>query len=706
MNILKSLLYIFLLLVFFFSFGCRSDYLELSDNDSCNIEGEWEIYPSIFLYSDKVDQSELRKLFFRFPFNPASSANNYDFYNDADHAKSKKSGDGFGYGTIRKLVEVDLTSDTVYLRIPEIPSSYNLWINGVFRDSVGIPGKSKADTKPGYRIDFYELKNGRDFTGNQVEIGIEYANFTNRMATVSHNLTIHSKRGFERTFFINNFVILLVNGVLLFLFIYYGLLFFMNRVYLQNLYFSLFALSLLLRQIILGQEITSVIFYGISWHLKYTVWYILIIVQLWLYNQFIATLFKYEASKLISRLLSVICVVYSIFCVFSQPEVFTATIIFPQMTALMFGLYVHVVIVRAIINKRKGAILVIVGNFVMFLAVINDVLYSHGILQTGRLLTIGALVFIIAQANLLAVVYTDNVRKIAMVTDRLSLINTIYGYFVPAGLTSLFNKEKTGDVKAGDFVTKKMCVFILDIRDFTSLSETMSAKECFDFINGFLSEFVPVIKQCRGLITGFAGDQINGLFEKSSDGVEASIKIGRLLARYNKDRLSQGLVQINIGIGLCTGEVVLGISGNQNRIQLTAVSGEVQKAILLESLTKYTGSMIIADKSVLDDSEDSIKLSSRRIGRYSVSQGVQSDAYEMIFSFMPKSTLRRLETKYLFERALNDLESGRIESAGVEFSSLLQENPNDELIKWYLRVKNSIVKSENISVSLDGLYEA
>ncbi len=678
--------------------GCKDNPFIRLNGETQSLTDEWSFYPSVFLFSDHNECVPNLPIVAAFPFNPES------YINTGDHSNN---GSGcFGYGTLLKNIYVETGVDIVYLKVPEIPSSYNLWINGIYRDSVGVPGKSRSETTSEYRIDFYELKRGRDFAGNTVEVAIEYANFTNRMAAITKPLTLHTRLGFEYSFFMSNFIILLVDGVLLFLFIYYMLLFLQNRVFIQNLYFSLFAFSLFLRQVILGQEITSAIFYGLSWHFKYSLWYILIIVQLWLYNKFISSMFKHESSKIVTNILSVICVIYSLFCAVTPPHVFTATLILPQITALLFGVFVHIVIIKAIINKRKGAVMVIAGNFVMFAAVINDILYSHGLIQTGRLLTIGALVFIIAQANLLAVIYTDNIRKIAMVTDRLSLINTIYGYFVPAGLTALFNKEKSGDITAGDFIQKKMCVMILDIREFTALSENMSAKECFDFINGFLSRFVPIIRQCGGFVTGFAGDQINALFTKSSDGLEGAIKIGRSLMQYNKQRTGEGLREIQIGIGLCTGEVILGISGNEKRVQLTAVSDDVQRAIFLETMTKYSGSMIIADQSVLNDTDDSARLSSRRIGRYTTAGGKFRDAYEMIYSYMSKDKIKRLETKYIFERSVKDLEAGRVELAETELNALLKENPDDNLIKWYIKVLiGSIVKGKSVSVSLDGLYE-
>ena len=53
-----------------------------------------------------------------------------------------------------------------------------------------------------------------------------------------------------------------------------------------------------------------------------------------------------------------------------------------------------------------------------------------------------------------------------------------------------------------------------DIRDFTSLSETMTLMENFNFINSYLSQMEPVISTHHGIIDKYIGDAIMALFEK------------------------------------------------------------------------------------------------------------------------------------------------------------------------------------------------
>ncbi len=76
---------------------------------------------------------------------------------------------------------------------------------------------------------------------------------------------------------------------------------------------------------------------------------------------------------------------------------------------------------------------------------------------------------------------------------QLSKINLAYGRFVPREFLQFLKKDSILDVNLGDQVQKEMTILFSDIRSFTSLSENLSPKENFDFINSYLSRVGPVI---------------------------------------------------------------------------------------------------------------------------------------------------------------------------------------------------------------------
>lgn len=106
----------------------------------------------------------------------------------------------------------------------------------------------------------------------------------------------------------------------------------------------------------------------------------------------------------------------------------------------------------------------------------------------------------------------------------LSKINIAYARFVPREFLRFLEKESIVDVKLGDQVQKEMTVLFSDIRSFTSLSESMSPKENFNFLNSYLKRVGPVIRNHNGFIDKYIGDAIMALFPDSAqDAMNADI---------------------------------------------------------------------------------------------------------------------------------------------------------------------------------------
>src|SRR5690606_31220769 len=115
-------------------------------------------------------------------------------------------------------------------------------------------------------------------------------------------------------------------------------------------------------------------------------------------------------------------------------------------------------------------------------------------------------------------------------------------------------------------VQKEMSVMFSDIRGFTELSESMTPKENFDFINHYLGYMEPVISDNNGFIDKFIGDAIMALFhEKPDDALNAAIQLRATLQRFNEDRKDLGKPAIDSGIGIHTGNLMLGVVGGAGR---------------------------------------------------------------------------------------------------------------------------------------------
>ncbi|HBR68325.1 MAG TPA: hypothetical protein DEA55_03005 [Rhodospirillaceae bacterium] len=183
---------------------------------------------------------------------------------------------------------------------------------------------------------------------------------------------------------------------------------------------------------------------------------------------------------------------------------------------------------------------------------------------------------------------------------RLEKLVDAYGRFVPHDLLKMLDKKSILDVSLGDQVQKDMAVLFSDIRDFTSLSETMNPKDNFNFLNSYLGRIGPEIRSHNGIIDKYIGDAVMGLFpNKSDDAVEAALAIQEKIIEFNVHRAKYNLTPVKAGVSIHSGKVMLGTLGEMQRMDGTVISDTVNVASRIESLTKkYASNIIISDAAM------------------------------------------------------------------------------------------------------------
>lgn len=271
---------------------------------------------------------------------------------------------------------------------------------------------------------------------------------------------------------------------------------------------------------------------------------------------------------------------------------------------------------------------------------------------------------------------------------QLSRINIAYSNFVPLEFLKLLEKESIVDVRLGDHVQKHMAVLFADIRSFTTLSETMTPKENFDFINAYLGSVSPVIRKHHGFIDKYIGDAIMALFPaRAEDAVQAAIEIHKQLVIFNAERQSSRLQPIKIGIGLHIGTLMLGTIGEEKRMEGTVISDAVNLASRLEGLTKMYGAAIIVSEQILKELPDPEQYSYRFLGKVRVKgREVKEPVYVFeILDAEPIEVMRqKMAFKPVFKEAINIYYQKQFREAIRKFQYILTEVPQDKAASFYL----------------------
>jgi adenylate cyclase len=134
-------------------------------------------------------------------------------------------------------------------------------------------------------------------------------------------------------------------------------------------------------------------------------------------------------------------------------------------------------------------------------------------------------------------------------------------------------------------VLSELTILFSDIRGFTSISEKLPAQEVVKMLNDYFELMVDIVFEHNGILDKFIGDAIMGLWgapvkrpDDATNAVRAAVKMQARLKEWNDDRIAAGKVPIKIGIGLHSGQVVVGNMGSSKALSYTAIGDGVNLA--------------------------------------------------------------------------------------------------------------------------------
>ncbi|PKL77215.1 MAG: hypothetical protein CVV27_06325, partial [Candidatus Melainabacteria bacterium HGW-Melainabacteria-1] len=268
----------------------------------------------------------------------------------------------------------------------------------------------------------------------------------------------------------------------------------------------------------------------------------------------------------------------------------------------------------------------------------------------------------------------------------LSKLNLSYARFVPDEFLRFLGRESILDVQLGDQVQQEMTIMFSDIRSFTALSEQLTPKENFDFLNEYLSRISPVIRIHQGFIDKYIGDGLMALFpDQAQHALDAAMDMLEEIALFNDERHEQGFAQIQVGIGLHTGMLMLGTIGESERMEGTVISDAVNTSARMEGLTKLYGSTLIISEQTLARLSEPDKYPMRYLGQVRVKGKTQiTGIYEVLEDFLMPDYQLRVRTMAAFEQAVAKYFQRDLKAAEEGFRAVFELNPEDQAASYYL----------------------
>ena len=258
--------------------------------------------------------------------------------------------------------------------------------------------------------------------------------------------------------------------------------------------------------------------------------------------------------------------------------------------------------------------------------------------------------------------------------------------FVPSEFIRSLGKDRITEVLLGDLVEREVTVMFVDIRGFTTLSEGLSPRDNFLFVNAFNNRMGPVIRKNRGFILQYLGDGFMALFpEGSQDALTAAVEMHEELRGYNKERALRDRLPVHIGVGMQNGKLIMGITGDSERLDAAIISDTVNTAARIEGLSKHYGTSILLTRECRDNLTDPEAFDFRYLGRVQLKgKSNPIDLYECVNGDEAGLRAHKLSNLDTFNRAMEQYFNREFAMAAVSFQQIYKMNTDDQPAKLFL----------------------
>jgi adenylate cyclase len=180
--------------------------------------------------------------------------------------------------------------------------------------------------------------------------------------------------------------------------------------------------------------------------------------------------------------------------------------------------------------------------------------------------------------------------------------------FVSRQTIDAVKKSTLDGVKLGG-ERKVATVFFSDIRGFTSYSENVEPERVVTMLNKCLATQAQIVKEYKGDIDKYVGDELVAVFE-GADMVKNAVRGAIAVQKAMRKELgAEATEDINVGIGINTGDMIMGAMGSEDRMDYTVIGDNVNLGARLCSAAK-PGQILLAHSSaehILDDPEFSLR---------------------------------------------------------------------------------------------------
>jgi adenylate cyclase len=194
-------------------------------------------------------------------------------------------------------------------------------------------------------------------------------------------------------------------------------------------------------------------------------------------------------------------------------------------------------------------------------------------------------------------------------------IRNTFGRYLSSEIVATLLEHPEGLKLGGE--RRKITIFTSDLRGFTATSERLTPEEVVRVLNFYLGKMADIITKYQGTIDEFMGDGILVLFgapigreDDAQRAIACAIEMQLAMVHINEQMKEWNLPRLEMGIGINTGEVVVGNIGSEKRTKYGVVGNQVNLAYRIESYT--IGGQIIISETTLKEAGEPVQILSEK----------------------------------------------------------------------------------------------
>ncbi|MCW7491055.1 adenylate/guanylate cyclase domain-containing protein [Leptospira sp. 2 VSF19] len=596
-------------------------------------------------------------------------------------------GDGKGYGTYVLDIKLPEENQIYSVYLPEVRTAFRLEAGNRSLVS-GMPGKTKETTIPSAQ--------GQSFTisaKDHIQIRIEVSNFHHKEGGLLNTPVFGLAESVQNYILAQSTIDLALTGAIFMFGLYHFILFFYRNKQREAFYFGFFCLVFAARIPFIGSKTIYAVFPNIPWELviyvEYASVFVLGILFLWfvdgLFPRFIDTKLILYFSAFVQFML-----VYGLII---KPEVYTQFEVVFQVLGVVYAVFLGIRLYQMVARGLPDAGIFFLGYLVLFFGFVYDVFLAYSDEGESTLSQIAVFLFFGVQSTIVTLRTTRTFHKKVLlkeefesINEQFILTNRFYAKFIPRDFLTHLGKESIEEVRLGDSSEREMTVLFADIWEYWDIIYSIPLENRMLFTNSYLGRIGPCVRKNNGFIDKYIGSAIMALFD---GGIQNSIKAAEdiqwELEKYNERRRTFGYLPLHAGIGIHSGDTMLGILGEEERLESTVISDTVNLSSRIQGLTKKYGARILVSLTSLMLHEDLDTIPYRILDFVRV-KGKQETVMiaEVLIPDIDIISNKKIENKDRFEAAIFDYERADFVSALEGFREVFANNPEDLAAQIYI----------------------